>query len=178
MKEQIVELVTTCIASVGGVGVLITLLCTIIKTFGGNSVKAKLANAKIDTDKTLEHGLNEISKTVESKINTDITVDITSRVEGAVKKQLDEQQEINVNLLENINKMRIAISDLLAIEGEQRAISAEKRKLILERAKEMAEIKAVERIEKPVAHITLKESEPTSHESVKEPEKSVKRTTI
>lgn len=129
--DKIMEIVTAAIASVGGIGGIIAIACTIVRTLGGNSVKAKLAAAKIDTDKTMDGGLAKIGELIESRIKTDITVDISSKVDKAVERQLEEQKSINKQLMDNDILLRQAAAEELRIMADFKAISLARRDEIL-----------------------------------------------
>lgn len=172
--ENIQELITSIIASVGGIGGIIAIATTIIKTFGGNSVKTKLAAMKVELDKTLDSGLTSINEGVVGRVNTDITVDIGAKVEQAVAEQLSAQRAINERLLDENNLVREALSTILASQSEMRILSEDTRKKLAAKGAEVAAVKPVEHEVKPVVHITLA-PEPEAVAIAEEPKKDKSR---
>lgn len=151
MKEQIINWVMTGIASVGGISGVIAIICTIIKTLGGNGLKTKLASLQVDTDKSIRLGLDEIA----NRINTEITIDVSSKVDKAITSELSEQKELNANLLEEIKVLRQAQAESLRVLSDMRTISSEQRHKLLEMADKVGDVKEIEHEIKPKAHITL-----------------------
>lgn len=154
MFDKIMQAVTTGIASIGGIGALIAIITTIIKTFGGNSVKAKLAAVKVDTDKTIASGLENIGNTVESKIRTDITVDISEQVNDAVRRELKEQKEQNNTVLERLNDLSSALAQICRANSVYGKAVTFKDELLASAEKLETPIN-VEHEKRAVAHVTL-----------------------
>lgn len=170
--EQIVNYITTAVASVGGVAGVISIVCAIIKTFGGNSVKARLASTKIELDNTMNSGLSTLRDVVLNSINTDIEVDISAKMDKLVQKELKEQKELNSRLAEDNNALRKSVAMVLDALAEMKVLSLEDRKALAEQAEQLSAVAPVEKEEKVVAHITLKE-EIEETEEVKEVQKVV-----
>lgn len=170
--EQIVNYITTAVASVGGVAGVISIVCAIIKTFGGNSVKARLASTKIELDNTMNSGLSTLRDVVLNSINTDIEVDISAKMDKLVQKELKEQKELNSRLAEDNNALRKSVAMVLDALAEMKVLSLEDRKALAEQAEQLSAVAPVEKEEKIVAHITLKEEEEETEE-VKEVQKVV-----
>lgn len=151
MKEQITNWIMTGIASVGGIGGAIAIICTLVKTFGSNWTNKKLLGIKVDTDKTLQNGINEL----ERRLNTDITVDISAKVDKAITKELEANTEVNANLLEENKIIREALSELLRVFSDLRTNSSEQRANLLAIADRLEAVKEIIHEVKPIAHVTL-----------------------
>lgn len=154
MFDKIMQAVTTGIASIGGIGALIAIVTTIIKTFGGNSVKAKLAAVRVDTDKTIASGLENIGNAVESKIRTDITVDISEQVNDAVRRELKAQKEQNNTVLERLNDLSSALAQICRANSVYGKAVTFKDELLASAEKLETPIN-VEHEKRAVAHVTL-----------------------
>lgn len=170
--EQIVNYITTAVASLGGVAGVISIVCAIIKTFGGNSVKARLASTKIELDNTMNNGLSNLRDIVLNSINTDIEVDISAKMDKLVQKELKEQKELNSRLAEDNNALRKSVAMVLDALSEMKVLSVEDRKALADQAEQLSAVAPVEKEEKVVAHITLKEDIEETEE-VKEVQKVV-----
>lgn len=165
MKEQIMQYITTAIASVGGIAGIITILCTIIKVFGGNSVKAKLANSKTELDKTMSGGLVDIERKIAERMNTQISVDISSVIADYVDKARKADRDVNIALTSQFNGLQVATSELLNAFAELQVLKAETKKTLSREAQSiMDKLVEVKAEVKPIATITLSEPKENAEE--------------
>lgn len=149
--RQIYEAVMQGVAGIGGIGAVIAIVTTIIKTFGGNSVKTKLAAHKVELGTLLDDGLTKI----QDKINTDITVDISSQVNTTVERQTKELRESVNYLKDEINTMRKGLATIIDCEIERRNRLKQNADDIIEKAAELRDIKPVEHETKAKVHISI-----------------------
>lgn len=149
--QQIIDYVMSGVAAIGGIGAVIAIATTIIKTIGGNSVKAKIASSKVDFDTTLANGLDAI----QDKINTDITVDISAQVNAAVERQMRELRESENYLKEEINAMRTGLATVIDCEIERRNRLKQNADELIEKASDLRDIKSVTHETKAKAQIYI-----------------------
>lgn len=168
--NKIVEWVMTGIASIGGVGAVIAIATTIIKTFGGNSVKTKLWVNEIKLDKTLKDGLNAIAE----HINTDITVNVSAQVNDAVERETRALREHVAELKEQINIMRDGLATVIDYEAERNKRLKQDATYLIEQSAKMRDIVPVEHIEPAIAHVSVLETV----QAVEEPVKSKKQKVV
>lgn len=167
--SKIVDWVMMGIASIGGVGTVIAIATTIIKTFGGNSVKSKLWATKIELDKTLKDGLNDLEK----RINTDITVNVSAQVNDAVERETRSLREHVAELKEQINIMRDGLATIIDYEAERNKRLKQDATYLIEQSAKMRDITPVEHIEPAIANVTVLNKPQAEVEPVKSKNKKV-----
>lgn len=160
---KIFEWVMMGIASIGGVGTVIAIATTIIKTFGANSVKTKLWANEIKLDKALKDGLNSIAE----HINTDITVNVSAQVNDTVERETRALREHVAELKEQINIMRDGLATVIDYEAERNKRLKQDASYLIEQSAKMRDIAPVEHIEPAIAHVTVLETAQTVEEPTK-----------
>lgn len=174
--DKIMEIVTTCVASVGGIGGVVAILCTMVKILGGNSVKARLAASKIDTDNTMHQGLNAIGDSIMSRMTADINVDISSKLDKAVERALSDTNEAMAVIEDKLIILSEGLATLLDVTSGFGAINESKQSILLKQSDRLKAIEPAKHDAKPIVHIALKDvneasaianesvvAEPTNH---------------
>lgn len=153
--DKIMEYVTAFVASVGGISGITMIMCTIVKTIGGNSVKSKLAKTKIDTDNTVKNGLSLIGSEIRDKVNADITVDISGKLDKAVEQSVNEVKETTARLEDKLIVFSEALSSLLTVTADFKQLNQTKHDELIEQSNKLKTIEPSKHEIKPTVAIRI-----------------------
>lgn len=168
--NKIFEWVMTGIASIGGLGTLVTIAVTIIKTCGSNSINKKLVKHEGKLNQTIENGFDNVKE----RINTDITVNVSSQVNYAVERETRALRAHVADLKEQINIMRDGLATVIDYEAERNKRLKQDATYLVEQSAKMRDVTPVEHIERAVAHVTVLDAV----QAVEEPVKSKKQKVV